>query len=127
MSDSPSLGTETVALARQIVCFAATGAPVIGKVDVQTLRLAQQVSSQYPIASLPPAPEDQATERRGRSAGLEDLYPPDWVIDSQKFKRAITIFEKATSSLRKDTPSGVIDLRNISTGLCHLMDGSFLP
>ena len=103
MSVPPPIGIETVALARQIVCFAASGHPSVSKVNVHTLQTAQQVSSQYPVA-IPP-PEDQPSDRRGRSAGVEELYPPDWVVDPHIFKQAIASFERATSTLRKDTPS----------------------
>lgn len=103
MSVPPLIEIETVALACQIICFAAFRHPSVSKVNVHTLQTAQQVSSQYPVA-IPPL-KNQPSDWQEQSAEVEELYLPDWVVDPHIFKQAIASFERATSTLRKNTSS----------------------
>jgi len=103
MSVPPPIEIKTVALACQIICFAASEHSSVSKVNVHTLQTAQQVSSQYSVA-IPPS-EDQPSDQWGWSAEVEELYLSDWVVDPHIFKQAIASFERAMSTLRKDTPS----------------------
>ncbi len=114
MSDLPQLRPETIQLASNIVVFARTGNKVADKVNAEVFKTAHFIT-QYYLGSTKQPIEQPTNQRRNRSQGSIESFPPTWVVDPPSFKWAVAAFTCDTLDIRGLQPFHDFRLPNESS------------